>query len=153
MLIVTDKIFAGGTLVTAIKLGGSGDVTSTHKLWQARFPRNASDRGSSSTAAPISSPISALSFAWTLQPERSWPRSDSTGVASRSGSWSSIVLVDGKLLIPNQSGEVFVVKASPELEVLNMNSIGEEITCASLALSDARVFLRTYDALWCWAAR
>jgi hypothetical protein len=61
------------------------------------------------------------------------------------------VLVAGKMLVPNQSGEVFVINPSPELEVLATNSIGEEPTCASLAVADGQVFLRTYKALWCLA--
>ena len=40
----------------------------------------------------------------------------------------------------------------PPFEVLATNVVGEEATCASLAVSDGQVFLRTYDALWCFGA-
>lgn len=72
------------------------------------------------------------------------------GQGSQGGSWSSPVLVGGKIYVPNLSGEIFVIKPSPELEVLATNSIGDETTCASLAFSHGQVFLRTYKALWCF---
>jgi hypothetical protein len=55
-----------------------------------------------------------------------------------------------RLLIPNHSGQVFALRAAPTFEVLATNVVGEETTCASLAVSDGQVFLRTYDALWCF---
>jgi len=45
-----------------------------------------------------------------------------------------------------------VLRAAPTFEVLATNVVGEEATCASLAVSDGQVFLRTYDALWCFGA-
>jgi outer membrane protein assembly factor BamB len=63
------------------------------------------------------------------------------------------VLADGKLFIPNQAGEIFVLNPSPSLEMLATNSIGDETTCASPAISDGSVFLRTYKALWCIGAK
>jgi hypothetical protein len=60
------------------------------------------------------------------------------------------LLAGDKLLAPNQSGEVFVIKAGPQLEILATNPAQDEITCASPAVSDGEVFLRTYKALWCF---
>jgi hypothetical protein len=59
------------------------------------------------------------------------------------------VLADGKLFLTNQAGEVFVLKAAPEFDLLASNSIGDEITSASPAIASGQFFLRTYDALWC----
>jgi hypothetical protein len=54
------------------------------------------------------------------------------------------------MMVPNQVGNVFVFKLSPEFEAVGINSIGEgETTCSSLAVADGRIYLRTHDALWC----
>ena len=60
---------------------------------------------------------------------------------------STPVAVDGKLYIADRKGTMFVVKTGPELKVLSENKLGEETT-ASPAISDGRVFIRTYDALY-----
>ena len=67
---------------------------------------------------------------------------------ARGSSWSSMVLVDDRIYMPNQSGDVFVLRAAPTFEVLAINSVNEP-TNASLAISDGEIFLRTDTALWC----
>ena len=81
--------------------------------------------------------------------ERKWQKR-LRGKGHNGGSWSSIVLADGKLLIANQSGEVFVLEASPKFQLLSTNSVLDETNCASLAISDGLVLLRTHDSLWCF---
>jgi outer membrane protein assembly factor BamB len=69
---------------------------------------------------------------------------------ARGGSWSSMLLADGKIYVPNQAGDVFVLRAAPKFELLATNSVGES-TNASLAASDGALFLRTDKSLWCFA--
>lgn len=64
-----------------------------------------------------------------------------------------MVLIDGQLLVGNHSGEVFVLKASPEFQLVEKDSIPDEATCASPAVAHRQVFLRTYEALWVLAFR
>jgi len=59
------------------------------------------------------------------------------------------VLADGKIYVPNQSGDVFVLRASPKFEILATNSVAES-TNASLAASDGELFFRTEKSLWCF---
>ena len=56
---------------------------------------------------------------------------------------------NGKLLW--QSGDTFVLRASPKFEVLATNSVSEQ-TNASLAAADGELFFRTGKALWCFSA-
>ena len=72
------------------------------------------------------------------------------GSGARGSSWSSILLADGKLYVPNQGGDVFVLRAAPKFELLATNSVNES-TNASLAASDGALFLRTDKSLWCFA--
>jgi len=65
---------------------------------------------------------------------------------------STPVAVDGKIFIAGRKGNVFVVEAGPELKVLSKNKIGEETT-ASPAISNGRVFIRTYKALYAFGVK
>lgn len=66
----------------------------------------------------------------------------------RGSSWSSMLLADRKIYVPNQGGDVFVIRAAREFELLATNSV-DEPTNASLAASDGELFLRTDKRLWC----
>ena len=61
-----------------------------------------------------------------------------------------MLLAGEKIYVPNQSGDVFVLRASPKFEVLSSNAVNEP-TNASLAASDGELFLRTDKSLWCFA--
>ena len=62
-----------------------------------------------------------------------------------------MLLAGDKIYVPNQSGDVFVLRAEPRFEVLACNSVNEP-TNASLAASDGELFLRTDKGLWCFAS-
>jgi hypothetical protein len=59
-----------------------------------------------------------------------------------------MLLADSKIYLPNQSGDVFVLAASPQYQLLATNSV-DEATNASLAASDGELFMRTDTSLWC----
>jgi outer membrane protein assembly factor BamB len=81
--------------------------------------------------------------------ERVWQRR-LAGSGEGHASWSSMLLADGRIYVPNQAGDVFVLRAGPEYELLATNSVGEA-TNASLAASDGDLILRTDRALWCFS--
>jgi len=60
---------------------------------------------------------------------------------------ASPLLADGKLYLVARDGTTTVVKADANLEDIAINKIDESIT-ASPALSNGRLYLRTFDALW-----
>ena len=74
------------------------------------------------------------------------------GKGGRGGSWSSMVLADGKIYAINQSADTFILKASPQFELLATNSLGET-TQSSIAVSNGELFIRTYNHLWCISAK
>jgi len=57
------------------------------------------------------------------------------------------VYADGKLYITSRDGEVTVAKAGKEFEILAKNELGEQIA-ASPAISNGRIYFRTFEALW-----
>jgi len=144
------RLAGGGTRVTAIKLGGHGDVTATHRLWQIDLPKECVSSGliTSGRLYLLTQFGSVISLDLATG-QKKWEHRLS-GQGSQAGSWSSLVMANGTLLAPNHSGEVFVLKASPEFELLATNWAGEETTCASLAVSDGMVYLRTYKAICCF---
>jgi outer membrane protein assembly factor BamB len=144
------RVAGGGTRVTAIKSGGAGDVTVTRRLWQTDLPKECVGSG----VVAVGHVFLVTQFGSVIcldltTGKKLWEKRLS-GQGTLGGSWSSIVLLDDKLLIPNHSGEVFVLAAMPKFELLGINWAGEETTCASPAIADGELFLRTYQALWCF---
>ncbi len=64
------------------------------------------------------------------------------GSRSRSGFSASAVAADGKVYYTRENGEVFVLKAGPEFEVLATNHMGE-VCMATPALCRGTLFIRT----------
>ena len=61
---------------------------------------------------------------------------------------ASPILVDDRLIIPDDDGKVWVVKASPKFEVVETNDMKEPIF-ASPATAGGDLFLRTTTKLYC----
>ncbi len=59
-----------------------------------------------------------------------------------------ILTADERLYMLNQAGETFVLRASPQFELLATNPLGE-MTNSSIVLSDGEIFVRTHQHLWC----
>jgi len=141
--------FSGSAL--AVKPGGSGDVTETRRLWQ--IPKTKQRIGSGVISAghiyihndPGVAECFDLATGKLVWEERL------KGPGPKSDSWSSMVLAGERLYVVNQSGDTFVLKASPKFEVLATNSLGET-TISSIAASNGELFIRTHKALWCIAA-
>ena len=59
-----------------------------------------------------------------------------------------MVVAGDKLNAINQSGDAFILRASPKFELSPVNSL-REVTQSSMAFSDGDIFIRTYKSLWC----
>jgi outer membrane protein assembly factor BamB len=147
VLVAMGHISPIGTKVIAMKLGGSGDVTETHRLWEVNLKKECV--GSGVVANGCVFLVAATGFIVCLDlktGKKEWEER----IPGDGGSWSSLMLVDGRLMVANQSGEVFVLAASPKFELMHTNVIPTETTCSSLAIANGHVFLRTHNALWCF---
>lgn len=67
-------------------------------------------------------------------------------VAGNTGFTASLVAGDGKIYLTAETGEVYVVKAGREYELLETNDLGE-IAMATPAISDGKLFFRTREHL------
>lgn len=137
-----------GIASLAVKTGGEGDVTRTHRLWTSLKGSN------------VSSPV--------IHGEHLYWVNDSQGVAycaeaatgkvqyeqrlPRAGQfYSSPVLADGKLFYTSRDGKTFVIAAKPAFEQLAVNDLSQrgETFNSSPAVVDGRLLLRSDRFLYC----
>jgi len=158
-LIYTSPLYADGLIVSmggffgsaiGVKPGGNGNVTGTHRVWiEERAKKNRC--GSGVVAGGRAYFVNMEGFVecldWKTGKQLWEERLPKQG--SKSDSWSSTLLVGDRIYAVNQSGDVIVFKAGPKFEVLAVNSIGNEMTNASLVPSNGEFLLRTHKHLWC----
>lgn len=152
--IVGDGVIAGfggfGGISIAVKTGGSGDVTATHRLWQEK--KNPQRIGSSAVVGKHAYLIGEPGVVQCIDlatGKAVWQERMQTP-AGRSSTWSSLIRSGDRIYAVTQGSDVVVFKASPEkYEQLAVNSMGDGLTNSTLAISDGQIFLRTYKHLWC----
>jgi outer membrane protein assembly factor BamB len=129
----------------AVRAGGKGDVTATHRLWR-QAKKNPQRIGSPVIVGRhvyiLNEPGSAHCFELETGKEL-W---GGKGVGDRS--WSSLVAAGDRLYALGMDGSGFVLAASPRFELLAQNSLNER-TLSSFAIADGELFIRTYRHLWC----
>jgi outer membrane protein assembly factor BamB len=136
--------------VVAVKPGGSGDVTESRRLWQADIAKSRTGSGIIHEGHFYAITDNGIADCVDLKTGNTVWEERLKGPGAKSSSWSSMLLADGNIYVPNQSGDVFVLRASPQFELLATNSVGES-TNASLAASNGELFMRTDRSLWCFA--
>ncbi len=127
----------------AIRAGGRGDITATHKVW------------SYDSGPDVPTPVTDGTYFYIVRDNGvMWCLDAKTGKPIwgpqrlRPGTYSSSpVLADGKLYISNEDGLTSVVKAGPAFELLAENPLDDYIL-SSPAISDGQIFIRTAAHLW-----
>jgi len=126
------------------KLGGSGDVTATNRLWRAQRPPQRVGTGVilGQYLFMVSEPgVSCIEVATGREV---WKHSESGQTF-----WASIVAVGDKLFVTSQKGVTIVFAADPkEFRLLAANDMDEGCN-STLAISNGQVFLRTFKNLYC----
>ncbi|MCC2668824.1 MAG: hypothetical protein K0Q72_1295 [Armatimonadetes bacterium] len=144
--IVAMSGFGGPSL--AVRTGGNGDVTDTHRLWQnpTRQPQRV---GSGVVVGDHIYILNATGVAQCLDlktGQEVWSER-----AGTTGAWGSMVHAAGRLYATNQQGQTVVLAAKPTFELLATNPLGER-SQSSPAFSNGELFIRTYGHLWCVGA-
>jgi outer membrane protein assembly factor BamB len=131
----------------AVKTGGSGDVTDSHRQWVGQ-------KGSI-----VSSPVFHNGHLyWAHESQGILYCADArTGEIvyeerlNRAGQiYASPVLADGKIYYVTREGKTFVVAAQPEYKLLATNDMGVRDTFnASPVVADGHLFLRSNKHLYC----
>ncbi|HVG22448.1 MAG TPA: PQQ-binding-like beta-propeller repeat protein [Blastocatellia bacterium] len=132
----------------AIRAGGRGDITESHKLWSFA---NGPDVPTPVTDGKYFYIVDDRGVMWCLDAKSGqtiWgPQRIKPGTYS-----SSPVLADGKLYITNEDGLTTVVKAGPKFEPLAENDLSD-YCLSSPAISDGQIFIRTAQHLYCIGKR
>jgi outer membrane protein assembly factor BamB len=139
--------YSGNTV--AVNAGGRGDVTRSHRLWQNTRTKSGIGSGVIYDGHIYILNSGGIAECMELKTGKTMWTERVKGRGPTSDSWSSMVLAEEHLYILNQSGDCLVLKASPKFELLSTNSLGNEMTNASLAVSDGELFIRTHKHLWC----
>ncbi len=130
----------------AVKAGGNGDVTKTHRLWR-HARKNPQRIGSGIILGEHYYLVSATGVGHCFELKTGkdlWGKKRVSCVPI----WSSMVHVDGKLYVVDSKGTCYVLRASPKYKVLAQNSINELVR-GSIAVSNGDLFIRSYQHLWC----
>jgi outer membrane protein assembly factor BamB len=131
----------------AVRCGGRGDVTATHKLWETSIGANvtspvyhdgklfwASDRGVACCLDAATGEI--------LEQAR---------LPANGRIYASMVYGDGKLYVTTRDAGIIVLEAKPEYTELATNIIADDphMFNASPAISDGKLYVRTNGWLYC----
>jgi outer membrane protein assembly factor BamB len=133
----------GESRVCAVRLGGHGNVTKTHTVWESKddVPKMSSMLYMSSrlylaTETGVAKCFKAATGE-VLWRERLGPKFSASPV------WA-----DGKIYFLAENGKTTVVEDGPAFKVVAQNELGEKC-CASPAISHGNLFIRTEKALYC----
>ncbi len=133
-------------VVIAVKPGAQGDATKTHLLWE------------NSKFVPFcASPLYAKGLIFTVKDGGIFSCLDAkTGEMLKYGRlgatknyYSSPVTGDGKIYVLNEAGQLSVVSAEREWQVLSSADF-EEDAHATPAIVDGKIYLRTAGHLYCF---
>ncbi len=136
-----------GNAGLAVRAGGRGDVTATHRLWTTKKGSN------------VTSPVYHDGHLYWMHEKLGvayCARADSGEVVyeermERGGQvYASTLLADGRVYHLNRSGRMFVLAAKPEFELLATNDLNDgSLFNGSPAVAGNRILLRSDKFLYC----
>ncbi len=129
-------------ILLAIRPDGNGDVTESHVVWQT-----------ATGAYYVPSPVGTDDYLFTTMTNG---KVHCIEIATGNILWaeylgrqySSPVLANGLVYMPNDEGLITVIKPGPTFETIASNSIGERMN-ASPALSNGKIYLRGDKHIFC----
>lgn len=132
--------------VVCLKPGGAGDITDDAKLTHWKRDNNTPD---------VPSPLLVDGLVYLCRENGNMMCLDAkTGEehyidqpTTRDRHRASPVYADGHIYTAARKGVVTVLKAGPKFEIVAQNDLGESIS-ASPAISNGRIYIRTFDALY-----
>ena len=142
----------GVAKAVAVRPGGSGDTSANGLLWKKERLKGSVGTGVIHQGYWFSISYDGIASCISMKDGTAVWENRLKGLGARGSSWSSMIIADEKIYLPNQSGDVFILRAAPKFEVLAVNTVSEP-TNASLAVSNGEIFIRTDQALWCIGAR
>ena len=127
----------------AVKLGGSGDVSETHLLWE-----NTKSLPYVPTMLGVGSYFYSVNdFGFAACHE---VRTGKEIWTERLGSsvTASPILIDGKIYAVGDKGKVYVFEATTKFKLLAVSSVGENVS-ATPAVANGKLYIRGHEHLFC----
>lgn len=141
--------YARGQTLTAIRLGGTGDVTESHVAWV---------KNGISADVPTPAAANGKVFVCTdrglvacLDVRTGESLAQRQIEKHRQAYSSSPILADGRIYVTREDGTTFVMDATLKLEIVAQNSL-EEFTVATPIFIDGQILVRTIEHLYCVGA-
>lgn len=146
-----DEVFEAqsSAFVQAVRGGGHGDVSGSHILWKHESkapdhivsPLVLDDRMYVFKSGGIFATF-GLSDGETVQKRKRF--------GNNHRHLASPIYGDGKIYITGENGTIVVMSAGEELETLATNEL-DEVTAATPAIADGKIYVRTREHLYCFA--
>lgn len=136
-----------GTAALAVRAGGKGDVTKTHRLWTSKKGANVSspvyhDGHLYWANEATGTAFCAKAATGEVVYEERLPRADVI--------YPSALLADGRVHYLARDGRTFVVAAKPTFELVATNDLRDgSLFLATPVAADGRLFIRSDKALYC----
>lgn len=134
----------GGLVRT--RLGGTGDVTGTHVVWRY-------DKGLPFLTAPLLYEGVLYTIRngtlTTFSPETGALLTQRRVMNALGEYYASPIAGDGKIYLVSLEGQVTVLKAGADWEVLSTGDLQEQVV-ATPAIGDGRIYIRTDQMLYCF---
>lgn len=142
--------YGRGSRLHAIKLGGSGDVTATHRLWKRE-----------DTGSFVPTPVAYKGLVYLLHDQGQIECIDPAAGKTlwtgdlpkgRGSYYSSPSIADGKIYAAREDGAIFVARVDGKFEVLGQNDMGERVIASPVPIEN-RLLLRGDGFLYCVGER
>jgi outer membrane protein assembly factor BamB len=146
---VRDSTAAGHGL-TAIRLAGQGDLTSSNVVWRLK-------KGYPSIPAPliyrgVMYLMKEGGIVSSLDPSSGELLKQGRTPEALEEYYTSPVAADGKIFVISASGKVTVLKAGAQWEILGTSDLGEEVW-ATPAIAGGNLYIRTRNALYSFGGK
>ncbi len=133
--------------VLAVRAGGRGDVTESHRLWTARKGTNVPSPVVHEGHLYWANESSGVAYCAEIQTSRIVYEERLKGAGEI---YASPVLADGKLYYLTRKGRTFVLAAKPQFQLLATNDLDDDsLFNASPAVTSGRLLLRSDRFLYC----
>ena len=143
----TQSRLAARNALLAIRLGGRGDLTESNIVWSYR--RALTNVPSPLLYRNVLYLVKDGGILTSLNPQTGAVYKQGRLSAALGKYWASPVAADGKVYVASEEGQVTVLRASGEWEILSTNDLGDGVF-ASAAIEPGRIYIRTRQVLYCF---
>ena len=154
-LVYTSPVYDDGIVVAmggyqgnsiGVRVGGNGDVTASHRLWQEVRHNGGIGTGVARDGKLYYQDAGGIVFCDDMKTGKTLWKDRLPGAGK---SWGSFVLAGDRIYTLSQAGDSVVFEASPDdFKVIAQSNL-EEHTNSSIAPAGGQLFIRTHEALWC----